>query len=88
MQPGTVVIDSPFFGFLSHFFERFEHVAVQQLFSDIAIATFYIPILHRLPSLDKEQLDLVLLTPDIQLAGDKFRPIVDSYYLRQSPELF
>ena len=85
MWPGLIIIISPSFKAVPGVSQGQKNILIQALVAHFAVEAFDMSVVHRFAGADKIQPYMVRMRPGIQLFAGKFRPIVQSKALRQTP---
>src|ERR1700709_1940464 len=78
MWPDLIVVSTPILHFLPSVVKAQEPVRVQTFASEIAVKGFVEAIVRRLSWPREIQHDTLLVSPDVEIAGNEFRSLVDA----------
>ena len=78
MWPDFVVVSTPILHFLPCVVKAQEPMGVQAFTSELAVEGFDEAVVGRLAWPREVQHDALLVSPDIEIAGDELRPLVDA----------
>src|SRR3954454_12172060 len=82
VRPLQVVVEPPSLDHTARFGKAREPALVEALLAKAAVEALDRAVLHRLAGIDEEQLHTVLVSPAIEVAAAKFRPVVDRQHVR------
>jgi hypothetical protein len=76
MGPGTIVADTPRFNHLPRLLQRTQPLLIQAFRSKTSVKALDLSVLCRLARLNEDQLDLVLIRPQIKSFTPEFRAVI------------